>query len=92
MSLFTLTLFLFLFVAAAIAVDALTGAQAMTARLPFTEAAVRRAISAARKAGLPIVATEVTPDGTVRLIHEALAPSVTPINNAATSKWADADG
>jgi hypothetical protein len=63
----------------------------MTARLPFTEAVIRRAISAARKAGLPIIATEITPDGTVRLIHESLAPSVAPIHDAAVSKWLDVE-
>ena len=40
----------------------------MSKALPFTEAAVRRAINAARKAG-PMVATEVTPDGTVRIVN-----------------------
>jgi hypothetical protein len=63
----------------------------VTARLKFTEAAVRRAITAVQKAGLPIVATEIAPDGTVRIVHQGLAPSIAPINDAATSKWVDAD-
>jgi hypothetical protein len=62
------------------------GAGLMTARLPITEAAMRRAINAARKAGLPIVATEITPNGTVRLIHEGVAPTAAPISDGATSK------
>jgi hypothetical protein len=63
----------------------------VTTRLPFTESAVRRAINAARKAGLPIVATEVAPDGTVRIIHEGLAPTVRPINHTPASKWMDVE-
>jgi hypothetical protein len=63
----------------------------VTTRLPFTEAAIRRAIAAVRKAGLPIVATKIAPDGTVRLIHDGLAPTVVPIKNATASKRLDAD-
>jgi hypothetical protein len=63
----------------------------VTTRLPLTEAAIRRAIAAVRKAGLPIVATEIAPDGAVRLIHEGLAPTVAAIKNATASKWLDAD-
>jgi hypothetical protein len=29
-----------------------------------------RAIEAARKAGLPVLATEIAPDGSIRLVHE----------------------
>jgi hypothetical protein len=63
----------------------------VTAALPFKESTIRRAASAVRKAGLPIVATEIAPDGTVRLIHEGLAPPATSINHAATSKWLDVE-
>lgn len=47
----------------------------MTARLPFTELAVRRAIAAARKEGLPVTGTTIRPDGTIT-VHHADAPVV----------------
>ena len=45
----------------------------MTRALPFTQAKVTRAISAARKAGLRVIG--IRPDGTV-LVQEADAPIV----------------
>lgn len=47
----------------------------MTARAPYTQAQIRRAIQAARKEGLPIAG--VRPDGTV-IIGEGGALSVQP--------------
>jgi hypothetical protein len=37
----------------------------MTKALPFTESAVRRAVNAARKAGLQVSAVSIAPDGTM---------------------------
>lgn len=55
----------------------------MTARAPFTEAQIRRAIKAARKEGLPIAG--VRPDGTV-VIGE---PSTAMVPDAANAdEWA----
>jgi hypothetical protein len=45
----------------------------MTKRLPFTAATIRRAVNAARSAGLAIVATSIAPDGTVTIHHEGVA-------------------
>jgi hypothetical protein len=47
---------------------------AMTKPLPFTESAVRRAVSAARKAGLPVNAVSVSPDGTVTVYQRRETP------------------
>lgn len=41
----------------------------MTRALPFTAAAVRRAIEGARSAGLEVTATTVHPDGAVTVHH-----------------------
>ena len=43
----------------------------IVARTPvtFKQADVVRAVKAARAAGLPVMATQITPDGTIRLIH-----------------------
>jgi hypothetical protein len=35
----------------------------------FRQADFVRAVKAARAAGLPVTATQITPDGTIRLIH-----------------------
>ena len=62
----------------------------MTKPLPFTEACVRRAVSAARKAGLQIGAVSIAPDGTVTVFQGApLAAPTPPPQDAAPSKWAD---
>ncbi len=61
----------------------------MTLRLPITEALVRRAISAARKEGLPIAATTVGPDGSVTIHHQGVAPPVVPTQDASPSEWED---
>lgn len=48
----------------------------MTKPLPFTAAAVRRAIDGVRLAGLEVRAVSVAPDGTVTVHH--IAPPVAP--------------
>lgn len=67
----------------------------MTKPLPFTEASIRRAVSAARKAGLRVVA--IQPDGTV--VVEDGDDGATPLPPAedvgqippSSSKWEDAE-
>jgi hypothetical protein len=53
--------------------------------------AIRRAIAAARKEGLPIAATTVAPDGTVTIHHQGVAPPVVPAQDmvSASSEWED---
>jgi hypothetical protein len=64
----------------------------MTRALPFTEASLRRAISAARKAGLRV--TGIRPDGTV-IVNDGDNPDggivhLSPEGQAtAPSKWED---
>lgn len=67
----------------------------MTARLAFTQASVKRAISAAKKAGLHVVG--IRPDGTV-LVQDGdngrpgVSDSLPRIQTApAPSKWEDAE-
>jgi hypothetical protein len=69
----------------------LRGLNEMTARLPFTAAAVARAILGAKRAGMPITATSVAPDGTVTLHHvEIASPTVPePTTDAPRSEWED---
>lgn len=63
----------------------------MTARLPFTQAAVRRAISAARKEGLRVV--EIKPDGTVVVSVDnprtPVLPEAPSVQNKPASEWED---
>lgn len=63
----------------------------MTARLPFTELAVRRAIAAARKEGLKVASVSVGPDGTITVhdVAAAVAPSLQPAHHAASSEYED---
>lgn len=60
----------------------------MTARIPFTQARLERAITAARKAGLRV--TGIRPDGTL-IVQDASAP-VAPLEpqeqSAPASRWA----
>jgi hypothetical protein len=62
----------------------------MTARLHFTEASIRRAVHAARKAGLDVSAVSIAPDGTVT-IHSGLASANPPSENREQSKWLDVE-
>jgi hypothetical protein len=61
----------------------------MTKRLPFTAAAIARAIEGARKAGLPVTATSVAPDGTVTVFHTPVLPPVKETPTIGTG-WEDA--
>lgn len=63
----------------------------MTARLPFTELALRRAISAARKEGMRVKGFSVSPDGTIT-VHESDVPVAGPepgAHHAASSEYED---
>lgn len=66
----------------------------MTRPLPFTEASIRRAVSAARKAGLRVVG--IQPDGTLMVQDgenpaNPLSDSPVPLQASQTSKWEDAE-
>ena len=50
----------------------------MTRRATFREADILRAITAARKAGLPVARTEIMADGRIVLHHAAEAPAADP--------------
>jgi hypothetical protein len=63
----------------------------MTRALPFTESSLRRAIMAARKAGLRV--TGIRPDGTL-VLHEAIetVADIVPSDEASTSSnWEDVE-
>lgn len=64
----------------------------MTARLPFTQATVRRAIAAARAEGLHVHG--IRPDGTV-IIGDKPSPGTTQTETAAhdapPSKWEEVE-
>lgn len=65
----------------------------MTRALPFTQASIRRAVIAARKAGLTV--REIKPDGTLVVVNDGENPSSeAPVagpgfHNARPSKWED---
>jgi hypothetical protein len=63
----------------------------MSRPLPFTEATVRRAIAAARKAGLEVSAVSVAPDGTVTVFQQGIASSLPSGENRANWKWLDVE-
>lgn len=64
----------------------------MTARAPFTQATVRKAIKAARKEGLYVHG--VRPDGTV-IVGDSpmtgISPAISSPENATPSKWEDVE-
>ena len=62
----------------------------MTKSLPFTEASIRRIITAVRKAGLEVNAVSVAPDGTVTVYHGVVAPPASSQNHE-NSKWLDVE-
>ena len=62
----------------------------MTASLPFTEAHVRRAIAAARKAGIEVTAVSIAPDGTVT-VYQGVALVPPSVETPAQSKWLDVE-
>jgi hypothetical protein len=59
----------------------------MTARLPFTQSQVRRAIAAARKAGLRVVG--IRPDGMVIVDDGETSLYRPPDAPGVSSKWED---
>lgn len=59
----------------------------MTVRIPFTAAAIRRAVTGAQLAGLPVKAVSIAPDGTITVHQEAIAPPVAPGHNIAPSDF-----
>jgi hypothetical protein len=67
-----------------LAVKAQTAAPRRAARA--TEAAIRRAITAWRNAGLAVGAVEVAPDGTIR-ITTPVDQSAEPAHRAEPKKW-----
>lgn len=63
----------------------------MTKPLPFTAAAVARAIEGVRKAGMAVTATSIAPDGTVTVHHVPVAPPAVPTqDDEEARKWAHA--
>lgn len=61
----------------------------MTARLPFTELAVRRAIAAARKEGIRVTGVTIAPDGTISVGEIPVAPTPPQEHSAASSEFED---
>ena len=63
----------------------------MTARLPFTELAVRRAIRAARAEGIQVKGVTVRPDGSVSVfeIDEKVVGIVPGVHRGASSEFED---
>lgn len=60
----------------------------MTRAVTFTKAQVRRAVEAARDAGLRVVGVTVRPDGSIR-VETGDVPLDTPLKSLAAS-WEDA--
>lgn len=63
----------------------------MTARLPFTEQAMRRAIKAARKEGMRVTGVTIAPDGSIT-VHDydtSVAPNPPRAHHAASSEYED---
>ena len=58
----------------------------MTKTLPFTEQAIRRAVSAARKAGVTVGSIEIRPDGTIVIFDKEHGPKLAPDDD---DKWSD---
>ena len=63
----------------------------MTKPVPFTEAAVRRAIAAVQKAGLAVAAVRIEPNGAVTIFHNGIEPPLPSNENPAHSKWLDVE-
>lgn len=63
----------------------------MTAKLPFTELAVRRAIKAARNAGVRVAGVTIAPDGAITVHDADSAVAAPPIaaHHAASSEYED---
>ena len=64
----------------------------MTKRLAFTEATIKRAVTAARKAGIEVNAVRVEPDGTVTVFQQGGIASPPPLDETPShSKWLDVE-
>jgi hypothetical protein len=64
----------------------------MTKGLAFTEATIKRAAAAARKAGVEVNAVRVEPDGTVTVFQQgSIASPPLCYDNPAKSKWLDVE-
>jgi hypothetical protein len=63
----------------------------MTKRLAFTESTIKRAVAAARKAGLDVNAVSISPNGTITVHHmpEAVARPGVETHNGSSSDWED---
>jgi hypothetical protein len=63
----------------------------VTTRLAFTEATIKRAVAAARKAGVEVNAVSVAPDGTITVHHmpEGVAQRAVGTHNGSSSEWED---
>jgi hypothetical protein len=68
----------------------------MTAALPFTQAAVRRAVEGVKSAGLTVAAVHIDRDGSI-VVHTNDAPSLAsfrplaqPADSVSRDKWSDA--
>jgi uncharacterized protein GlcG (DUF336 family) len=64
----------------------------MTKRLAFTESTIKRAVAAARKAGVEVNAVRVEPDGTVTVFQQGGIASPQPSGETrSNSKWLDVE-
>jgi hypothetical protein len=63
----------------------------MTKPIPFTEAAVRRAIAATQKAGLAVAAVRIEPNGAVTIFQTGIEPPSPSDEDPAKSKWLDVE-
>jgi hypothetical protein len=63
----------------------------MTKRLPFSEATVRRAIAAVKKAGLAVAAVRIEPNGAVTIFQNGIEPPSSSNENPDHSKWLDVE-
>jgi hypothetical protein len=63
----------------------------VTKPLPFTENAIVRAVSGARKAGVKVGAVRIEPDGTITVLDASLAPAIAPTqDDREADNWANA--
>jgi hypothetical protein len=63
----------------------------MTKRLLFSEATVRRAIAAVQKAGLPVAAVRIEPNGAVTIFQSGIEPPSASNENPDHSKWLEVE-
>jgi hypothetical protein len=63
----------------------------MTKRLAFTESTIKRAVAAARKAGLAVAAVRIEPNGAVTIFQTGIEPPSPSTDDPAKSKWLDVE-